>query len=160
MLVGNLVQGVRIAGAQGRTLGQEDDMVSDLVQLEMNLLEILRSRASSSPDHRLFTLVTSKNPEHDTATCASLLKRAERIGAFLVERGRLNAGDHVALIFHPGIDFIAAFYGCLVAGVVPVCIRAPSASSLQNTLPSVRMIVDVSKAVAIVSNTAVCKFLK
>ncbi|EYC28820.1 hypothetical protein Y032_0007g3447 [Ancylostoma ceylanicum] len=151
MLVGNLVQGVRIAGAQGRSLGQEDDM---------NLLEILRSRASSSPDHRLFTLVTAKNPEHDTATCASLLKRAERIGAFLVERGRLNAGDHVALIFPPGIDFIAAFYGCLVAGVVPVCIRAPSASSLQTTLPSVRMIVDVSKAVAIVSNSAVCKLLK
>ncbi|ETN86525.1 hypothetical protein NECAME_05929 [Necator americanus] len=125
-----------------------------------NLLEILRSRASSSPDHRLFTLVTSKNPEHDTATCASLLKRAERIGAFLVERGRLNVGDHVALIFPPGIDFIAAFYGCLVAGVVPVCIRAPLASSLQTTLPSVRMIVDVSKAVAIVSNSSVCKLLK
>ncbi|KAK5969308.1 Disco-interacting protein 2 C [Trichostrongylus colubriformis] len=151
MLLGNLVQGVRIAGAQGRSLGCEDDM---------NLLEILRSRASSSPDHRLFTLVTSKSPEQDTATCASLLKRAERIGAFLVERGRLNAGDHVALIFSPGIDFIAAFYGCLVAGVVPVCIRAPSAASLQTTLPSVRMIVDVSKAVAIISNSAVCKLLK
>lgn len=151
MLLGNLVQGVRIAGAQGRSLGSED---------EMNLLEILRSRASSSPDHRLFTLVTSKSPEQDTATCASLLKRAERIGAFLVERGRLNAGDHVALIFPPGIDFIAAFYGCLVAGVVPVCIRAPSAATLQTTLPSVRMIVDVSKAVAIVSNSGVCKLLK
>ncbi|XGW19987.1 hypothetical protein V3C99_003647 [Haemonchus contortus] len=151
MLLGNLVQGVRIAGAQGRNLGCEDDM---------NLLEILRSRASSSPDHRLFTLVTAKSPEQDTATCASLLKRAERIGAFLVERGHLNAGDHVALIFSPGIDFIAAFYGCLVAGVVPVCIRAPSAASLQTTLPSVRMIVDVSKAVAIVSNSAVCKLLK
>ncbi|KAK6059044.1 hypothetical protein COOONC_03329 [Cooperia oncophora] len=106
MLLGNLVQGVRIAGAQGRSLGCDDDM---------SLLEILRSRASTSPDHRLFTLVTSKSPEQDTATCASLLKRAERIGAFLVERGRLNAGDHVALIFSPGIDFIAAFYGCLVA---------------------------------------------
>uniref|UniRef100_A0A0N4YVX4 Disco-interacting protein 2 (inferred by orthology to a D. melanogaster protein) n=1 Tax=Nippostrongylus brasiliensis TaxID=27835 RepID=A0A0N4YVX4_NIPBR len=137
MLLGNLVQGVRIAGAQGRSLGAEDDM---------NLLEILRSRASSSPDHRLFTLVTSKSPEQDTATCASLLKRAERIGAFLVERGRLNAGDHVALIFPPGIDFIAAFYGCLVAGVVPVCIRAPSSVLLQTTLPSVRMIVDSKEA--------------
>ncbi|VDL81787.1 unnamed protein product, partial [Nippostrongylus brasiliensis] len=145
MLLGNLVQGVRIAGAQGRSLGAEDDM---------NLLEILRSRASSSPDHRLFTLVTSKSPEQDTATCASLLKRAERIGAFLVERGRLNAGDHVALIFPPGIDFIAAFYGCLVAGVVPVCIRAPSSALLQTTLPSVRMIVDVSKAVAISKEAA------
>uniref|UniRef100_A0A158P740 AMP-binding domain-containing protein n=1 Tax=Angiostrongylus cantonensis TaxID=6313 RepID=A0A158P740_ANGCA len=151
MLLGNIVQGVRIAGAQGRCLGAEDDM---------NLLEILRSRSSSSPDHRLFTLVTARNAEQDSATCAGLLKRAERIAAFLVERNRLNVGDHVALIFSPGIDLIAAFYGCLVAGVVPVCVRAPSAASLQSELPSIRMIVDVSRAVAIVSNTAVCKLLK
>lgn len=30
MLLGNLVQGVRIAGAQGRSLGSEDEMVSSL----------------------------------------------------------------------------------------------------------------------------------
>ncbi|KJH53237.1 AMP-binding enzyme [Dictyocaulus viviparus] len=168
MLLGNIVQGVRIAGAQGRCLGTEDDMVG-------NLLEILRSRSLSSPDHKLFTLVTAKNSEQDSATCSSLLKyvidnkmrmdfktfrRAERIGSFLAERNRLNVGDHVALIFPPGIDLIAAFYGCLVAGVVPVCVRAPSPSSLQSELPSVRMIVDVSRAVAIVSNTSVCKLLK
>ncbi|VDM62926.1 unnamed protein product [Angiostrongylus costaricensis] len=151
MLLGNIVQGVRIAGAQGRCLGAEDDM---------NLLEILRSRSSSSPDHRLFTLVTARNAEQDSATCASLLKRAERIAAFLVERNRLNVGDHVALIFPPGIDLIAAFYGCLVAGVVPVSVRAPSAASLRSELASIRMIVDVSRAVAIISNTAVCKLLK
>ncbi|KAK6040823.1 hypothetical protein COOONC_21667, partial [Cooperia oncophora] len=153
MLLGNLVQGVRIAGAQGRSLGCDDDM---------SLLEILRSRASTSPDHRDYTLsYFPKVQQQDTGDmCGALLEESRTNWGFSVERGRLNAGDHVALIFSPGIDFIAAFYGCLVAGVVPVCIRAPSAASLQTTLPSVRMIVDVSKAVAIVSNSAVCKLLK
>uniref|UniRef100_A0A1I7XFG7 AMP-binding domain-containing protein n=1 Tax=Heterorhabditis bacteriophora TaxID=37862 RepID=A0A1I7XFG7_HETBA len=167
MLVGNLVQGVRIAGAQGRNLGPEEDT-------SYSLLEILRSRAESSPDHRLFTLVTGKSAEQDTFTCASLLKlvrssleivfliqmRAERVGALLTDRARLNPGDHVALIFHPGLDLIAAFYGCLVAGLVPICLRPPSATSLQSTLPTVRMIVDVSKAVAILSNSFISKLLK
>jgi acyl-CoA synthetase (AMP-forming)/AMP-acid ligase II len=40
-------------------------------------------------------------------------------------QGRLNTGDHVALIYAPGVDLIAAFYGCLYVGVVPVTIRPP-----------------------------------
>ena len=89
-----------------------------------------------------------------------LFRKAERVGALLMDRARLNPGDHVALIFPPGLDLIVAFYGCLSAGVVPVCIRPPSAASLQSTLPTVRMIVDVSKAVAILSNTAISKLLR
>ncbi len=37
----------------------------------------------------------------------------------------MNTGDHVALIYPPGVDLIAAFYGCLYVGVVPVTIRPP-----------------------------------
>ena len=40
-------------------------------------------------------------------------------------QGRLNTGDHVALIYAPGVDLITAFYGCLYVGVVPVTIRPP-----------------------------------
>ncbi|CAI4221680.1 unnamed protein product [Auanema sp. JU1783] len=153
IFVGNIVQGVRIAGAQGRSLGPEEDV-------PFSLIDVLRARAMSAPDHRLFTLVTSKNQEQDFATCGSLLKRAERIAALLTDRARLNPGDHVALIFPPGLELISAFYGCLAAGVVPVCIRPPSHSSLQSTLPTVRMIVDVSKSVAILSNSTISKLLK
>lgn len=105
----------------------------------------------------------------------------------------MNTGDHVALIYPPGVELIAAFYGCLYVGVVPVTIRPPhpqvrsetkykricSASSLtsnpaivcswivififqnlQTTLPTVRMIVDVSKSSVILSSAPVIKLLK
>lgn len=37
-----------------------------------------------------------------TATCAQLHKRAEKITATLLERGGLNAGDNVVLLYPPG----------------------------------------------------------
>lgn len=43
-----------------------------------------------------------------------------------------------------GIDLIAAFYGCLYAGVIPVTVRPPHPQNLTATLPTVRMIIDVS----------------
>ena len=49
-------------------------------------------------------------------TCVQLHKRAERIASLLCDRAHLNAGDHVALLYPPGLDLIAAFYGCVYAG--------------------------------------------
>lgn len=46
--------------------------------------------------------------------------------------------------FPAGIELISAFYGCLYSGCVPVTVRPPHAQSLVATLPTVRMIVEVS----------------
>ncbi|KAK6105889.1 AMP-binding enzyme family protein [Brugia pahangi] len=153
MFVGNIVQGVRIAAAKGRQINADDEKVT-------SLMEVLRQRSQTSPDHILFTLMNSRGTETESITCAQLLKRAERIGSMLTDKGRLNPGEHVALIFPPGIDLIAAFYGCQAAGLVPVCIRPPHPHNLQITLPTVRMIVDVSKAVAVISTSSLIKLLK
>ncbi|KHN79066.1 Disco-interacting protein 2 -like protein C [Toxocara canis] len=152
MFVGNIVQGVRIAGAKGRDVGPDED--------KSCLIEVLRQRAHASPDHVLFTQMNARGAEVDSVTCMQLLRKAERIGALLLDKGHLNVGDHVALIFPPGIDLIAAFYGCQSAGLVPVCIRPPHPHNLQTTLPTVRMIVDVSKAVALLSTSAMIKLLR
>lgn len=93
-------------------------------------------------------------------TAAALHKRAEKIGCLLLERGHLNSGDHVALVYPPGIDLICAFYGCLYVGMVPVCVRPPHPQNLQTTLPTVRMIVDVSRSVAILSTASIIRLLK
>ena len=73
--------------------------------------EILRWRSQSTADHVLFTLLNSKGAVSQTLTCSQLHKKAERIACLLMEKGRLNTGDHVALIYPPGVDLIAAFYG-------------------------------------------------
>lgn len=66
----------------------------------------------------------------------------------------------MALVFQPNIDMIAAFYACLYVGAIPVTVRPPSTSNLSNTLQTMKMIVSVSKAIAILTNTPIIKIMK
>ncbi|XP_055600077.1 disco-interacting protein 2 isoform X12 [Uranotaenia lowii] len=156
VMVGNLVQGNRLASAQGRDIGLADDNE----RKHQLITGVLRWRANSSPDHVLYTLLNSKGAVAKTLTCSELHKRAEKIAALLQERGKVNPGDHVALIFPPGLDLICAFYGCLYLGAIPVTIRPPHPQNLITTLPTVRMIVDVSKSGIILSIQSIIKLLK
>lgn len=47
-----------------------------------------------------------------------------------------------------GIDLIAAFYGCLYAGCVPITVRPPHPQNISTTLPTVKMIVEVGPSSA------------
>ncbi|KRX21333.1 Disco-interacting protein 2 -like protein C [Trichinella nelsoni] len=170
VFVGNIVQGARIAVAQGRDLGPVDE--------DQRVVTVRQGIACEF-----------QGAEVTSLTCANLMRRADRIGCLLLEKGRLNVGDHVALIFAPGIELICAFYGCLVVGMlqsiseeeedddddndnveavqnkngsrmVPVCIRPPHPQNLQSTLPTVKMVVDVSRSVAILSTASIIKLLR
>ncbi|XP_014227393.1 disco-interacting protein 2 homolog A isoform X1 [Trichogramma pretiosum] len=159
VMVGNIVQGNRLASAQGRDLGVLDDD-SDHAKKYQFISEILRWRAVGTSDHVIFSCLNSKGAVASSLSCSQLHKKAERIGNLLLDKGRLNTGDHVALLFPPGTDLICAFYGCLYVGAVPVTIRPPHPQNLQTTLPTVRMIADVSKSVLILTNQTIMKLLK
>lgn len=49
--------------------------------------------------------------------------------------------DFVYLV---GLDLIAAFYGCLYAGCIPITVRPPHPQNISTTLPTVKMIVEVN----------------
>ncbi|XP_050691601.1 disco-interacting protein 2 homolog C-like isoform X6 [Eriocheir sinensis] len=159
VMVGNLVQGNRLASAQGRELGlmDNDDGMRRHPQF---IADILKWRASTTENHEILTLLNSKGQVATSLTCAQLHKKAERVGCLLLEKGHINTGDHVALIYPPGVDLIAAFYGCLYVGAVPVTIRPPHPQNLQSTVNTVRTVVDVSKSSIILSTLTVIKLLK
>ncbi|PIO32989.1 hypothetical protein AB205_0104640, partial [Aquarana catesbeiana] len=146
MIVGNLVAGKRIAQACGRDF--------------LYLADVLQWRAQTTPDHVLLLLLNSKGAVASSATCLQLHKRAERVAAGLVEKARLNVGDHVALVYPPGIDLIATFFGCLYAGCIPITVRPPHPQNLTTTLPTVKMIVEVSKSACILTTQAIMRLLK
>ncbi|XP_072541479.1 disco-interacting protein 2 homolog A isoform X1 [Salminus brasiliensis] len=158
MIVGNLVAGKRIAQACGRDVAQLED--NDQARKFLYMQDVLQWRAQATPDHPLFLLLNAKGTVASTASCVQIHKRAERVAVALMERGRLNTGDHVALVYPPGIDLIATFYGCLYAGCVPVTVRPPHPQNLATTLPTVKMIVEVSKSVCILTTQAIMKLLK
>lgn len=75
----------------------------------------------------------------------------------------LGLFTYILIDFHnvySGIELIAAFYGCLYVGCVPVTIRPPHPQNIATTLPTVKMIVEVSKASAILTSSLVLKLMK
>uniref|UniRef100_A0A8D0ALU3 Disco-interacting protein 2 homolog Bb n=1 Tax=Sander lucioperca TaxID=283035 RepID=A0A8D0ALU3_SANLU len=173
VMVGNLVAGKRIAQAAGRDLGmiEDQDLVRKIYSTYIELFfiflfqhqyltEALQWRAQTDADHVLFVLLNAKGVPVSTATCVQLHKRAEKIAAALTEKGSINTGENVVLLYPPGIDLIAAFYGCLYAGCVPVNVRPPHPQNLAATLPTVRMIIDVSKAACILTTQNLMRTLR
>uniref|UniRef100_A0A8C7Z022 Disco interacting C n=1 Tax=Oryzias sinensis TaxID=183150 RepID=A0A8C7Z022_9TELE len=158
VMVGNLVSGKRIAQASGRDLGQIED--NDQARKFLFLSEVLQWRAQTTPDHVLYTLLNSRGTIASSLTCVQLHKRAEKIAAILAERGPLQDGDHIALVYPPGIDLIAAFYGCLYAGCVPITVRPPHPQNISTTLPTVKMIVEVSRSVCVMTTQVISKLLR
>ncbi|XP_020938139.1 disco-interacting protein 2 homolog A isoform X6 [Sus scrofa] len=158
MIVGNLVAGKRIAQASGRELTHLED--SDQARKFLFLPDVLQWRAHTTPEHPLFLLLNAKGTVTSTATCVQLHKRAERVAAALTEKARLSAGAHVALVYPPGLELIAAFYGCLYCGCVPVTVRPPHPQNLATTLPTVKMIVEVSTSACVLTTQAIMRLLK
>uniref|UniRef100_A0A3Q3WZJ9 DMAP1-binding domain-containing protein n=1 Tax=Mola mola TaxID=94237 RepID=A0A3Q3WZJ9_MOLML len=158
VMVGNLVSGKRIAQASGRDLGQIED--NDQARKFLFLSEVLQWRAQTTPDHVLYTLLNSRGTAAGSLTCLQLHKRAEKIAGMLGERGHLQDGDHVALVYPPGVDLIVAFYGCLYAGCVPITVRPPHPQNIATTLPTVKMIVEVSRSVCVMTTQLICKLLR
>ena len=83
-----------------------------------SFVEILRSRAAEEPERRIFTYLEDGERETANLTLAGLDARARAIAAALQARGM--EGERALLLFPAGLDFIAAFFGCLYAGVIAV----------------------------------------
>ena len=82
------------------------------------LVEVLRARAARSPDFVIYTFLTDGDDEEISVTYAELDARARAIAAHLQERAE-DAGP-VLLLYPPGLDYIAGFFGCLYAGRLAV----------------------------------------
>lgn len=96
-------------------------MCTNLVSSSENfttLVELLRYRAMKHPERRAFTFLINGEIEGANLTYGELDRQARKIGAILQ---RMNvAGECALLLYPPSLEFIAAFFGCLYAGVIAV----------------------------------------
>ncbi|MET8976752.1 AMP-binding protein [Streptomyces sp. NPDC004539] len=79
--------------------------------------------ARERPDTTAYTFIGAGLAVEHTVTYRELETSALRIAAHL--RAAARPGDRVLLLFPPGIDYLAAFLGCLCAGVTAVPLYAP-----------------------------------
>ncbi|WP_163997851.1 non-ribosomal peptide synthetase [Pyxidicoccus caerfyrddinensis] len=106
---------------------------SDLDSRCDTLVELLRFRAERQPDQRGFTFLVDGDEEEAHLTYAELDRKARAIAAALQARGA--QGQRALLLYPPGLDYIAGFFGCLYAGVIAVPIYPPDPMRLGRTLP-------------------------
>src|SRR5215469_6812620 len=89
------------------------------------LVELLRWRATLQSDQKAYTFL-SKGEEELSLTYAELDRRSRAIGAMLQRRDA--TGERVLLLYPAGLEYLAAFFGCLYAGALAVPAYPPHAN--------------------------------
>jgi acyl-CoA synthetase (AMP-forming)/AMP-acid ligase II len=83
-----------------------------------SFVAVLRRRACEDPDRAAYTFLADGDVERGSFTYGEVDRRARAIAATLQSLGL--AGKRALLLYPPGLDYVAAFFGCLYAAVIAV----------------------------------------
>ncbi|MGQ0678280.1 MAG: AMP-binding protein [Actinomycetota bacterium] len=100
-----------------------------------SLVDILQWRAAYQPDQLAYIFLTGAPDSHDLVTYGDLDRSARSIAARLGQVA--SPGDRAMLFYPSGPDFVAAFMGCLYAGVIAVPLYPPRANRSSTRLDAV-----------------------
>ena len=99
------------------------------------LVELLEYRAQANPEIKAYTFLADGEIEQAHLTYDALDREARAIGCHLQERKAI--GKRVLLMYPTGLEFIAAFFGCLYAGAIAVPTYPPRAKENMQRLQAV-----------------------
>jgi 8-amino-7-oxononanoate synthase len=99
------------------------------------LVDLLCQRAEHQADDRAYTFLVDGESEEVHLTYSELDRQARAIGAWLASQNL--KGQRALLLYPPGLDFIAAFFGCQYAEVVAVPAYPPRMNRAPSHLQSI-----------------------
>lgn len=102
-------------------------------EYERTIAHVLAGRAEREPSRHAFTFLVDGEEVEETVTYAELDARVRRVAGLLA--AATAAGDRVVLLFPPGLDYVAAVFGCFYAGTIAVPAYPPDPFRLARTLP-------------------------
>jgi acyl-CoA synthetase (AMP-forming)/AMP-acid ligase II len=108
------------------------------------IVELLRHRANEQPQAHAYTFMVDGKTEGDRLTYAELDRQVRAIAASLQKHNAY--GERALLLYPQGLEVIAAFCGCLYAGVIAIPVPPPESGRLKRTLPRLRSIVKDAQA--------------
>ena len=98
----------------------------DAFELPRTLAQSLQRRAAQTPE-RIALRFLAESAEHNVVlSYRDLDRRARTIAAAL--QANADLGDRAVLLFPSGPDYVAAFFGCLYAGVIAVPAYPPESA--------------------------------
>ncbi|MBA5872719.1 MAG: AMP-binding protein, partial [Nitrospira sp. CR2.1] len=118
--------------------------------MHTTLTDLLRFRASTTPARHAYSYLLDGEANEVRWDYGELDRRARSIAAWLQLVGA--EGSRALLLYPPGLDYVAAFFGCLYAGVVAVPAYPPQR---QRGVPRIRAILADSRAEFALATTVI-----
>ncbi|MBD2300898.1 non-ribosomal peptide synthetase [Nostoc sp. FACHB-190] len=115
-----------------------------------SLVELLHWRAILKPEQKAYSFLLDGEVEASYLTYQELDRQAQSIAARLQSYG-VKKGERGLLLYPPGLEFIAAFFGCLYAGVIAVPAYPPRANQSLSRLQA--MVADAQATIALTTKT-------
>ena len=100
-----------------------------------NLVDLLRQRAYYQPERVAYTFLKDGKTKTNSLTYSELDRKARLIGGLLQNLGLTR--KRALLLYPPGLEFIAAFFGCLYAGVIAVPAYPPKRNQTMSRLETI-----------------------
>ncbi len=122
------------------------------------LITLLEHRAAEQAGARAYTFLLDGEREGGTLDYGELAVQAKAIAATLALRG-VMPGDRALLLYGPGVEFVAAFFGCLSAGVVAVPAYPPQPAQLARTLPRLVAVTMDAQVSIVLSTEAIARMV-
>ncbi len=111
--------------------------------------DLVRNHAQQQGSSKALTFLRDGESENARLTYAELDERAQSIAGWLQENG--CAGERVMLLYPSGLEFVAAFLGCLYAGAIAVPASPPRMN--RNALRLMSMVHDAQATLALTTQS-------
>ena len=122
------------------------------------LVELLRTRAVQQSNGHAYTFMIDGKKPSEPLTYEALDRQAKAIAAQLQQYGA--EGERALLLYPQGLEVIAAFCGCLYAGVVAIPVPPPESGRLKRTLPRLRSIVKDANATIALTTASIFELIE
>lgn len=108
------------------------------------LTDVLLATAERKPGAVAYGFLSDGDHTLSELTYGELAHQARRVGSLLADR--LAPGSRAVLVYPPGLEFITAFFGCLLAGVIAVPVFPPVAPEVGAGVTRLRRITADARA--------------
>jgi len=115
------------------------------------LVELLRWRATYQPDNIGYRFLKDGETLGGELTYAALDKQAKKIACLLKQIA--DERDCALLLYPPGLDYIASFFGCLYAGIIAIPTYPPKRNRPDPRLQTI--IADSQASIVLTTSTII-----
>ncbi|PWB35747.1 non-ribosomal peptide synthetase [Pseudomonas sp. SDI] len=131
--------------------------MKDAFELPVTLVQALTQRAAQTPERVALRFLAEAPGDEAVLSYHDLDRRARSIAAAL--QASTQVGDRAILLFPSGPDYVAAFFGCLYAGVIAVPAYPPESSRTHHQ-ERLLSIIDDAEPRLLLTHSALCASLR